>query len=150
MLKKNVAPKNYRTKILTTIYGQFLILFIIFCILLYLETKDWDKSTLLYLFIAGLVLYFIFFEVKRILSYFEAYENENTLFQDSFEVLNNVNLYIIDLNYQFLYLNQSNITFMEKYYQVSPKIGDEVSKYLSENHMRSLQENCKQAMISGF
>lgn len=150
MFKKNIVPKNYRRKILTTIYGQFLLLFIIFYILLYLETKDWDQSTLIYLLVAGFVLYFIFFEVKRILSYFEAYENEKTLFQDSFEVLDNVNLYIIDLNYQFLYLNQSNINFMEKYYQVSPKIGDSVSKYLSENHMQLLKENCKQALFSGF
>ncbi|MFI3633194.1 sensor domain-containing diguanylate cyclase [Streptococcus parauberis] len=150
MFKKNIVPKNYRRKILTTIYGQFLLLFIIFCILLYLETKDWDQSTLIYLLVAGFVLYFIFFEVKRILSYFEAYENSTSLYQDSFEVLENINLYIIDLNLNYLYMNKSDISFMEKYYGITPQIGDNVSKYLSKLHIEHLKENVNVALSKGF
>ena len=57
-------------------------------------------------FLLAVVLLFLFFGIKRIFILFEKYENESALFQDSFEVLENVSLYIVDLDFNYLYMNK--------------------------------------------
>lgn len=57
-------------------------------------------------FLLAVVLLFLFFGIKRIFILFEKYENESALFQDSFEVLENVSLYIMDLDFNYLYMNK--------------------------------------------
>lgn len=105
MLKTNITTKKYRTKLLSHIYGQVIALIVIIGVLIFMEITSGSGIKTIY-FLLAVVLLFLFFGIKRIFILFEKYENESALFQDSFEVLENVSLYIVDLDLNYLYMNK--------------------------------------------
>lgn len=149
MLKTNITTKKYRKKLLTHFYGQCISLIIIIGVLLFLEISNGGGTKIIYLLLEGTLL-FLFLGIKRILLLFDNYENESRLYQDSFEVLENVGLYIVDLEFNYLYMNKSNEKFMDQYYKLNPKVGENVSKYLADPHIELFKENVKAAISLGF
>ncbi|MCT8395274.1 hypothetical protein D0499_05545 [Weissella soli] len=149
MLKTNITTKKYRTKLLSHIYGQVIALIVIIGVLIFMEITSGSGIKTIY-FLLAVVLLFLFLGIKRIFILFEKYENESALFQDSFEVLENVSLYIMDLDFNYLYMNKSNSKYMYELYKTRPKIGENVAKYIGKDHMEIFKDNIKAAVSAGF
>ncbi|MDG3213064.1 GGDEF domain-containing protein [Streptococcus suis] len=129
------------------IYGLLLLLFLFF---FYTEIRIDDFKSILFICIIALILFVLFFEIVQFSRLLKASEKQNFLLKNSFDVLENINLYIIDRDYNYLYMNQPDVTFMEKYFHVSPKVGKNVSDYLSAVHFDSLKANVNAALENNF
>ena len=138
--------KKTRYRILL-IYGLLLFLFLF---LFYTEIRNDDFKSILFICIIALNLFVLFFEIVQFSRLLKASEKQNILLQNSFDVLENINLYIIDRDYNYLYMNQPDIAFMEKYFHVSPKVGKNVSDYLSAEYFDSLKANVNAALENNF
>ncbi|AOT56603.1 sensor domain-containing diguanylate cyclase [Weissella soli] len=149
MFKTNLTTKKYRNKLLMHIYGQSIGLTMLVGVLLYTEFFDGIGTNIIYLLLVG-ILIFLFLGIKRFFSLFNKYENQSALYQDSFEILVNGSFYIVDLEFNYLYMNESNIEFMDKYYKLHPKLGENVSKYLTPLHMKAFKDNVNAAISLGF
>lgn len=149
MKKKSLRIEKDKNQILKHIYGQAIALIVLIVIIFFEESKSSQKILILYTIVFAGIIFYLFFYIRRLLLLLEAYEKSNLLYQDSFEVLENVNIYIVDLNLNYLYMNKSDISFMEKYFGVTPKVGDNVFKYLSELHSELLKKNVNSALSKG-
>ena len=138
--------KKTRHRILL-IFGLLLLLFLFF---FYTEIKNDDFKSILFICIIALILFVLFFEIVRFSRLLKASEKQHILLQNSLDVLENINIYIIDRDYNYLYMNQPDITFMEKYFHVSLKVGKNVSDYLSAEHFDSLKANVNAALENNF
>lgn len=149
MKKKSLRIEKDKNQILKHIYGQAIALIVLIVIIFFEESKPSQRILILYTIVFAGIIFYLFFYIRRLLLLLEAYEKSNLLYQDSFEVLENVNIYIVDLNLNYLYMNKSDISFMEKYFGVTPKVGDNVFKYLSELHSELLKKNVNSALSKG-
>ena len=138
--------KKTRHRILL-IFGLLLLLFLFF---FYTEIRIDDFKSILFICNIALILFVLFFEIVQFSRLLKASEKQNILLKNSFDVLENINLYIIDRDYNYLYMNQPDIAFMEKYFHVSPKVGKNVSDYLSAEHFDSLKANVNAALENNF
>lgn len=149
MLRKKVITKIYHDKLIKHIYAQCIILAILVGMLIFMEISDDIGTKVIYLLLVS-VLSFLFLGMRRFFSLFDKYERESALYQDSFEVLKNVSLYIVDLDFNYMYMNKSNIEFLDKYYKIHPKIGENISKYLTPSHVQAFKQEVDAAISSGF
>ncbi len=138
--------KKTRHRILL-IYGLLLLLFLFF---FYTEIRNDDFKSILFICIIALILFVLFIEIVRFSRLLKASEKQNILLKNSLDVLDNINIYIIDRDYNYLYMNQPDIAFMEKYFHVSPKVGKNVSDYLSAEYFDSLKANVNAALENNF
>jgi hypothetical protein len=134
MLKTNLTTKKYRNKLLMYSYVQGIGLIMLASILIYMQYFHGIWTNISYVLSVSIII-FLFLGVKRSFSLFNKYENQNALYQDSFEILVNGSVYIVDLEFNYLYMNKSNLEFMDNYYKIQPKVGENVSKYLTPLHM---------------
>ncbi|MCT8395178.1 sensor domain-containing diguanylate cyclase [Weissella soli] len=149
MLKTNLTTKKYRNKLLMYSYVQGIGLIMLASILIYMQYFHGIWTNISYVLSVSIII-FLFLGVKRFFSLFNKYENQNALYQDSFEILVNGSVYIVDLEFNYLYMNKSNIEFMDNYYKIQPKVGENVSKYLTPLHMEVFKENVNAAISLGF
>ena len=136
--------KKIRYRILL-IYG--LLLFLLF---FYTEIRNDDFNSVLFICIIVLILFGLLFEIVQFSRLLTACEKQDTLLQNSLDVLENINIYIIDRDYNYLYMNQPDITFMEKYFHVSLKVGKNVSDFLSAELFDSLKAKVNVALENNF
>lgn len=149
MLNANPARTKYRNKLMIHIYAQGVGLIMLVGVLLFREFYEGIGTRVIYLLLV-IIIAFLFLGIKRFFSLFEKYENQSALYKDSFEILVNGSFYIVDLEFNYLYMNKSNTEFMDKYYGLHPKVGENVSKYLSPLHMEAFKENVNAAISLGF
>jgi len=149
MGKNNIRIKKNKNQILKHIYSQGIALIVLIVIIFFWETKSPQKILMLYTLVLAGMIFYIFFYIHHLLLLLETYENSSLLYQDSLEVLENINIYIVDLNLYYLYMNKSDISFMEKYFGCTPKVGDNVSKYLPKLHYDLLKVKINNALSKG-
>ncbi|MGX7012566.1 sensor domain-containing diguanylate cyclase [Lactococcus cremoris] len=149
MGKNNIRIKKNKNQILKHIYGQGIALIVLIVIIFFWETKSPQKILMLYTLVLAGMIFYLFFYIHHLLLLLETYENSSLLYQDSLEVLENINIYIVDLNLYYLYMNKSDISFMEKYFGCTPKVGDNVSKYLPKLHYDLLKVKINNALSKG-
>lgn len=149
MLNTNPARTKYRNKLLIHIYTQAVGLIMLVSVLVFMESNEGIGTRTVYSLLA-IIISFLVLGIKRFFSLFNKYENQNALYQASFEILVNGSVYIVDLEFNYLYMNKSNIEFMDNYYKIQPKVGENVSKYLTPLHMEVFKENVNAAISLGF
>lgn len=152
MLKKKIKIGRHadRARIHVLIIYILLVILVKVKVLFYDEIQNQNIRSFAYVLVIVLMLIVLLVKIKEISHLLDSYERQNDLLQNSFDVLEHINLFIIDLDYNYLYMNQSDIRFMENYFQISPAVGENVSRYLSESHFQSLKDNVQLAIKNGL
>lgn len=96
------------------------------------------SSTLFFLFIINILLINI---IKRDVTA----ARERGFYQSILKDAQDINIYVIDKNLNYLLLSKSDIIFMEKYFNVTPKVGENLSLYLSQEHYLITKKNLEEA-----
>lgn len=148
MMESETTKHRNKTRLHILLIYVFLLL--LFSFFFYTAVRDDDFKSVLFICVIMLVLFKLLFEITQISKLLKVTENQNVLLQNSFDVLENINLYIIDRDYNYLYMNQPDILFMEKNFHVIPKVGKNVSDYLAEEYFDSLKANVNAALENGF
>lgn len=112
--------------------------------------------------IMGLILFFqgrtlLFYSLTFILFLFlnvvlfkyikidELAAQERKFYRSILKDAQDINLYVVDRNMNYLLMSKSDIEFMEKYFKVIPEVGKNLSLYLSEEHYQVTRGNLEEA-----
>lgn len=120
-------------------YSLIFIVDSLFLTLLFLNESLW--LAILY-FILFLIINFLLFDSIKT-NHIE--KNRNALYYDILKYSQDINVYVVDRNFNYLLMNKSDIDFMEKYFKIIPEVGKNLALYLSKEHYLVTRGNLEEA-----
>ena len=104
----------------------------------------------IFLVVLILFLQVLFFDrLKKFVDLSERYENEARLLVESFEALDNIFHFIVDIDMNYLVINTAEAEFMKYFYEKAPQVGHNVYEFFSEAIAQNFANELNIAIING-
>lgn len=107
------------------------------------------RMSSLFLVVFILFLQVLFFErLKKFVDLAERYENKARLLVESFEAMDNMFHFIVDINMDYLVINTTGAEFMKYFYQKAPQVGHNVREFFSEAIVQNFASELNIAILN--
>src|SRR5699024_9832173 len=103
----------------------------------------------IFLVVLILFLQVLFFDrLKKFVDLLERYENEARLLVESFEALDNIFHFIVDIDMNYLVINTAEAEFMKYFYEKVPQVGHNVHEFFSEAIVQNFASELNLAILN--
>lgn len=107
------------------------------------------RMSSLFLVVFILFLQVLFFErLKKFVDLAERYENKARLLVESFEAMDNMFHFIVDINMDYLVINTTEAEFMKYFYEKAPQVGHNVRDFFSEAIVQNFASELNIAILN--